>query len=118
MKSNIRPVLLKKWKLAVLAPVLDRIIAGQQWTFVDVGLTNQGILLAVDLHTRGSRPNFEVADISNLQPGERVHLLYIVVDDVLNAYLNGELVVADFEVVDREGSYGGCANWTSFWCTL
>ena len=79
---------------------------GAAITFVDVGLTNQGILLALDLPEQGEVANLDVVDVSNLRAGETVHLLYILVDDRLNVYLDGELVITDFEVVDRRGSYG------------
>ena len=79
---------------------------GAAITFVDVGLTNQGLLLAADLPEQGEISNLSVATIFDFEAGEGVHILYILVDDLLQVYMDGELVIEDFAVVDRTGTYG------------
>jgi hypothetical protein len=69
-----------------------------------VQLVNEGSVLAVDRGTSGS-PVVEVNELE-LDLSQPHHLLVVAVDDKVNVFVDGQLVIEDLTVEIRSGSFG------------
>ena len=73
--------------------------------YVDVGFTNEGVLVAVDRYSDYEDANFVIGrQIYDLT--EPHHLVFLLQNDKLTVYVNGKLAIEDFQVEDRAGIYG------------
>jgi hypothetical protein len=79
--------------------------AGDAETYVDVGFVTGGNVVVQDRFSATAEAASEVAELRlNLEQSH--HLLLVLQNDVLDIYVDGELVFDDFLVADRSGSYG------------
>ncbi len=78
---------------------------GDAETFIDVGFATGGDLFVQDKFSRTDDSTIESAGLT-LNLDESHHLLFIAIDDTLDVYVDGELVMEKLLVADRSGSYG------------
>jgi hypothetical protein len=79
--------------------------AGDAETYVDVGLVTGGSVVVQDRFSATAEAASEIADL-RLNLDEPHNLLLVLQNDLLDIYVDGELVFDDFLVADRSGSYG------------
>ncbi len=77
---------------------------GSTSSFTEVGLFSDGSVVVNDRPESGT-PNMTIEELG-LDLDESHHFLYLLQDDSLTLYVDGKLVVGDFAVVDRAGTYG------------
>ncbi len=79
--------------------------SGDATTYVDVAFTNTGELLLIDRFSDKRDAELGIGtrtyDVDRPQ-----HLLFVLMGNRANVFVNGELVLADFEVSERAGTYG------------
>jgi hypothetical protein len=78
---------------------------GNTSTFAGVMLFNDGWVVATDIINEQTNNSQEV-DLGLAWTGETHHVLFTMLDDVMNVYIDGELVIADMEVEERRGTFG------------
>jgi hypothetical protein len=78
---------------------------GDAETFLDVGFATGGDLFVQDRFSRTEEAFVEQIPLQ-LDLDEPHHLLLILVDDTLDVYVDGELVLDSFLAADRAGTYG------------
>jgi hypothetical protein len=77
---------------------------GSAVEFLDVSLVNTGEVVVIDVGG-GKVQNIYVADVG-LRYDRPYHLLYIVQDETITVFIDGELVLEESPVTDRAGSFG------------
>ncbi len=86
----------------------SRIVTNSQGTainYLDVGLVNDGSVFIFDQFSESGDPAIMVGpELVDLD--EAHNFVLLVVDDKANLFVDGELVIQDFEVVKRAGTYG------------
>jgi len=88
-----------------LSSRIDTNSQGTAVTYLDVGLVNDGSVLLFDQFSESSDANIMVGT-SPVDLGESHHFVLVLVDDTANLFVNGELVIENFTVVKRAGTYG------------
>lgn len=78
---------------------------GDAETFLDVGFATGGDLFVQDRFSRTEEAFVERIPLQ-LDLDEPHHLLLILVDDTLDVYVDGQLVLDGFLAADRAGTYG------------
>ena len=78
---------------------------GNATKFLDVGFLNDGTLFVIDVFSRSEDPVFTFSQES-LDLDIPHHILYLAQDDTVTVYLNGELIIENFEIENRSGTYG------------
>lgn len=73
-------------------------------TFLQVGIDNEGSVFYFDAR-EDDEGDFNVAEVG-LDLTEPHHLLFIAADDRLTIYVDGELVLANQPIEERNGTYG------------
>lgn len=72
----------------------------------EVALTNVNMIAAID----STGPSEHDVDLRTAPfryiPDEPYHILYVAIRDRVYVYLNGELIISDFEIENRSGAYG------------
>jgi hypothetical protein len=78
---------------------------GDAETFVDVGFATGGDLFIQDRFSRTEEAFIETIPLQ-LDLDQSHHLLLILIDDLLDVYVDGDLAVEDFLIADRTGTFG------------
>ena len=78
---------------------------GDAETFIDIGFATGGDLFVQDRFSATEDSFVETIPLS-LDLSEPHHLLLILIDDLLDVYVDGELKLDDFLVADRTGTFG------------
>ena len=78
---------------------------GNATKFLDVGFLNDGTLFVIDVFSRSEDPVFTFSQES-LDLEIPHHILYLAQDNTVTVYLNGELIIENFEIENRAGTYG------------
>lgn len=84
---------------------IDTDSQGTATTFIDVGITSTGSVGLIDRFDENEDANIAVSEFT-VELNVAHHLLIIMVDDVANVYVDGQLAIANFAVVDRSGTFG------------
>ncbi len=96
---------LNELEQCVLTSRIETDNRGNATKFLDVGLLNDGSVFVLDLLGGGQDPVFTVSPES-LDLDISHHILYLAQDDTVTVYLNGELIIENFEIENRSGTYG------------
>lgn len=86
----------------------SRIITNSQGTainYLDVGLVNDGSVFIFDQFSNAGEPAIGIGE-TTVDLDEPHNFVLLVIDDTANLFVDGELVIQDFEVVKRAGTYG------------
>jgi hypothetical protein len=78
---------------------------GDAETFIDVGFVTGGDVFVQDRFSPTDDATFESVSLG-LNLDQSHHLLFVLIDDTLDLYVDGELVLDDFLVGNRSGTYG------------
>lgn len=79
---------------------------GTATTYIDAGFLNDGSLRLTDRYENSSSTQtIEIFD-TDFDLSVPHHLLILILDNRMTVYVDGQLVVTNFEVVDRAGTYG------------
>jgi hypothetical protein len=73
--------------------------------YLDVGLVNDGSVFIFDQFSDSADPAIGVGE-TTVDLDEAHNFVLLVIDDKANLFVDGELVIQDFEVVKRSGTYG------------
>lgn len=94
---------------AEICTLSSRIVLNAQGlavNYIDVGLDNQGRVVVVDVFDQNQPARRASVGIAPLDLSGAHHFLILVQDASLSVYLDGQLVLQDFEVVKRSGMWG------------
>ncbi len=78
---------------------------GSATEFLDVGLTNNGNLVIIDIFDGDDSPIVDFRQLS-ADLDETIHIMYLAIDDQITVYVDGELFIEDSEITERSGSFG------------
>ncbi len=78
---------------------------GTATTYVDVGIGNDSVAYIFDVFSEAQDGKFE-SGITRLNLRIPHHILFMLIDDVANLYVDGELEISNFKVAERSGTYG------------
>lgn len=78
---------------------------GDATTFIDVGLGNDGLAYIYDRFSEEQDGTSEVGT-TKLDLKQPHHLLFTMINDRANVYVDGTLEISNFEIVQRSGTYG------------
>jgi len=78
---------------------------GTATTYIDIGIANDGFAYVLDAFSEAQDANFEVGT-TELDLDITHHILFTLIDDSANIYVDGELEIADFKIAERSGTYG------------
>lgn len=78
---------------------------GTATTYVQVGIGNDQYAYIYDLYSEAQDGNVEVGS-TELDLTQPHHVLYTLIDDVANVYVDGALEISNFKIGERSGSYG------------
>lgn len=84
---------------------IDTNSQGTATTYLDVGLINDGSVFIFDQFSESSDASIMVGT-STVDLGEPHNFVLLLIDDKANLFVDGELLIQDFEVVKRAGTYG------------
>ncbi|MBN2305592.1 MAG: SH3 domain-containing protein [Anaerolineae bacterium] len=84
---------------------IDTNANGDAVVYIQVSLTNNGDLLAIDQAVEGAEADYEYVPLG-LDMGQPHHILYILTKDTLTVFVDGEPVLEDMTVRERSGTYG------------
>lgn len=88
--------------------LMSRIKTNNQGTatsYIQVGIANDGFAFIYDLFSEAQDGQLMIG-ATQLDLKVPHHLLFTVIDDVANIYLDGNLEIAQFKVGERSGTYG------------
>ena len=88
--------------------LMSRIKTNEQGTatsYIQVGIGNDNFAFIYDLFSEAQDGKFEVG-ATKLDLKTAHHLLFTVIDDVANIYVDGNLEITHFKVGERSGTYG------------
>ena len=94
-----------KFESCTLTSRIDTNEKGTATTYIDIGIGNDGYTFIYDRFSEAQDANFNVGTTS-LSLKEPHHLLFTLIDDKANIYIDGNLEISDFKVVERSGTYG------------
>lgn len=72
-------------------------------TFVDVGITNAGEVYIVDRY--GTEQSDLSVEVFDSEVTDSIYLLAIMLDESLTVYLDGEIIITDYETVAPAGGF-------------
>ncbi len=78
---------------------------GAAVTYVDVGIGNDGYAYIYDRFSEAQDATYEVGT-TELDLTMAHHLLFTLIDDQANVYIDGSLEISDFAIKERSGTYG------------
>ncbi len=78
---------------------------GTATTYVQVGIGNDKYPYIYDVYSEAQDGNFEVGSTA-LKLTEPHHILFTLIDDVANVYVDGALEISNFKIGERSGTYG------------
>jgi len=78
---------------------------GSAVTYLDVGLINDGSVFIFDQFSESSDANLNIST-QTVDLNDSHNFVLVLIDDKANLYVDGQLMIQDFEVVKRAGTYG------------
>src|SRR5262249_53286826 len=78
---------------------------GTAVTYLDVGLINDGTAFIFDKFSESEDANYSVGS-ETYDLSEPHNFVLVLIDDKANLFVDGKLVIQDFNVVKRPGTYG------------
>jgi hypothetical protein len=103
---SIRPGTQEENEFCTLTSRIITNRAGDASIYLDVGLTTSGDLLVVDRSVENADPTTLEFSELGLDLSQPHHLLFTVIGETLNVYVDGELVLENIAVEERRGTYG------------
>ncbi len=94
-----------KFESCVLTSRINTDSSGTAITYVDTGFINDGSVYIFDRFSETKDGNYQVGE-TTYDLSDEHHILFTLIDDTANVYVDGELAIADFAVDARSGSYG------------
>jgi hypothetical protein len=94
-----------KFESCVLTSRIKTDSNGTATTYIDTGFINDGSVYIFDRFSESQDGNYQLgADTYDLS--EEHHILFTLINDKANVFVDGKLAIADFTVDERSGSYG------------
>jgi hypothetical protein len=94
-----------KFESCVLTARIKTNSRGDAVTYLDTGFSNDGTVFAFDRFSESQDGSYQVgSDTYDLS--EEHHLLFTLIDDKENVWVDGKLAIQDFVIDERSGSYG------------
>jgi hypothetical protein len=94
-----------KFESCVLTSRIKTNTRGDAVTYVDVGFGNDGTVFIFDRFSESQDATYQVGN-DTYDLTEQHYLLFTLIDDKANVWVDGKLAIADFAVDERSGSYG------------
>ena len=78
---------------------------GTATTYIEVGIGNDSYPFIYDNYSEAQNGNVEIGT-TRLDLKQPHHILFTVIDDKANVYVDGNLEISNFTVSERSGTYG------------
>lgn len=78
---------------------------GDAIRYIDIGLVNDGRVVLIDRFDEDEDSSVTVGTVT-VDLDEPHHFVILLIEETANVFVDGELVIQDFPVVERSGSYG------------